>query len=214
MTKIKQLTFLIFIILIGFCFSQTNKNYILYTPKKCSETPYLDSFNISQSFDMNNNKFLLFGTKTTQQKNGIGIILYDAVSKQIIFEDISAGDEDFITPHFFRQKSAAEPIVFLSTIGADYTYGVSIYKFHKDNVSKIGFMDIALNQNPNESSTDPGPWTIISINDTSLNFTFSKSISTDFQGENQKNYNPGELSYQLKNEKLVKVTKLNCSTSK
>lgn len=155
---------------------------------------------------MGDDKLILFGTKTAP-KRGVGVVLYDSKSKRTVFQDISTGDEDFIKPCFFKTTSPSDPIIFLCTTGADYTYGVSIYTFHKNAIKNIGYMDIALNENPNASSTDPGPWTLISINDAVTTFSFSKSVSTDFQGQQQKNYKAGELTYQFKDGKLTMRTK-------
>jgi hypothetical protein len=148
----------------------------------------------------------LFGTKTAP-KRGVGLILYDSKSSQTVFQDISTGEEDFIKPHFFKTTSPSDPIIFLCTIGADCTYGVSVYTFNKNAIKNIGYMDISLNENPNASSTDPSPWTLISTNDVTTTFSFSKSVSTDFQGQKQKNYKAGELTYQYKNGKLTMRTK-------
>jgi len=95
----------------------------------------------------------------------------------------------------------------LCTTGADYTYGVYIYTLTKSEMKNIGYMDVALNEDPNSSSTDPGPWTLITNNDGQITFSFSKPVSTDFQGDKQKNYKAGELTYEYRDGKLTMRTK-------
>jgi hypothetical protein len=205
MTTIKHLTIVIISVLFGLRFISVDRNYVLFNPKASSLTPHIDNFEINQSFDLGDDKLILFGTKTAP-KRGVGLVLYDSKSKQTVFQDISTGDEDFIKPHFFKTTLPSDPIIFLCTTGADYTYGVSVYTFHKSAVKNIGYMDIALNEDPNASSTDPGPWTLINISDATTTFSFSKSVSTDFQGQKQKNYKAGELTFQLTDGKLTMRT--------
>jgi hypothetical protein len=217
MTTIKYLTIIIISLLLGLRFTTVDRNYALFTPKASSLTPHIDNFKISQSFDLADDKLILFGTKTAPIR-GVGLVLYDSKSKQTVFQDISTNDKDFIKPYFFKTTLPSDPIIFLCTTGAEYTYGVSIYTFHKNAIKSVGYMDVALNENPMDMflnelyypsalSTDPSPWTIININDSITTFSFSKPVSTDFQGQQQKNYKAGELTYQFKDGKLTMRTK-------
>jgi len=155
---------------------------------------------------MGNNQIILFGIRTSPHK-GIGLIFYDNKLKQTLYEDFRDGDEDFINPHFFRTSLNSDPTIFLCSTGAEFTYGVSVYSFVKNAVKYIGHMDISLNENPYKSLTDPGPYANMSVGDSSMTIRFSKSVSTDFQGLKQRNYTPGELTYQYKHGMLTMLTK-------
>ena len=178
----------------------------MFTPNISSLTPHIDNFEMRQSFDLGNDNFVLFGSTTTPKRN-MTVLHYDSKKKRAVFKDISKGDEDFIKPYFFKTTFPSDPILILCTKGADYTYGVSVYAFNKNTFNNIGYMDIALNEKPDSSTTDPVPWTQISINDDEIKFSFSKSVSTDFQGQQQKNYEAGQLTYHYRDGKLSMWTK-------
>jgi hypothetical protein len=194
------------IVLVGLSFITVDRNYFLFAPKTTALVPQINDFEIRQSFDIGNDKLILFGNATTSKK-GVGLVLYDSKSKQTIFKDMRTGDEDFLKPHFFKTSAQTDPIIILCTTGADYTYGVYIYTLTKSEMKNIGYMDVALNEDPNSSSTDPGPWTLITNNDGQITFSFSKPVSTDFQGDKQKNYKAGELTYEYRDGKLTMRTK-------
>ena len=179
-----------------------------YSLQEGTKNILIDSLNTNKSFHWFDNSLLIFGTSNKLYKTGVGFVLYDTISNKIKFNAIGeGGDEDFIVPHFFKTIDTLDPILLLCNVGAEYTYGVRIYKLERNKIQEIGYMDIALDINPYESDTDPVPFTEISINNDTLNFSFTKQIASNFQGLNEKIYKTGELKYIYANDKLIKQAK-------
>ncbi len=196
------LKFLPIILLVVFGFINLNHTYVLFRPKKTTSPPHLNNFVINQSAKLSDSKIIYFGRKTASPK-GIGLILYDSKLKQIIYEDIRVGEEDYIKAHFYKSSLASDGIVILSSTGAEVTHGISIYLFANNNLINCGQMNVVLNENPYKSILDAGPYALIVKSDSAITFSFYKSVTSNYHGLNHKNHELGKLSYVYKNDSLT-----------
>lgn len=205
MSTLKNLVLLLFTTL-ALNFREPSRQYTLFSPGQQKLLEQNDSIKTATSYELSADLALVVGSKSgTPYK--VGISLINRQTKQVHYQDFSTGDEDFISPYFFRTASPSDPIIILCSSGAGYTYGVTAYAFNKNKIEKLGYMPIALNENPNTASTDPAPYTNISIQNNILSFSFTKPVCTNFQSQGQKNYAVGELKFVFKKGKLRMLNK-------
>lgn len=199
------LLFLIFLIC-GFALQKSKeREYKQYSIEEVTRDVKIDSFNIYKSFTWKNNDLLIFGSSSKLYRTGVGFVQYNTSTKKVKFNAIKeGGSEDFIVPYFFKTNDPLDPILMLCNVGADYTYGVRVYKMDNNKIHEIGQMNIAADTDPYENSTDPVPFTTIITNGDSITFSFTKPIAIDFQGENEKAYKAGQLKYIYKDNKFIK----------
>ncbi|MBA3704817.1 MAG: hypothetical protein H0W84_02630 [Bacteroidetes bacterium] len=188
-----KVLFIVFVI-IGFGFRQAERQYKSFIIKENKEKPKIDSFIVTQSFDFSETMSLEFG-QSSKHNAGVGFIQFDKLTGKENFRDIIPGQEDFISPRFFKTADSLDPVLLMCTNGSGYAYHVSIYKIEKNKIEKVGKMDLALNLDPTKFSTDPVPYAKMAINDSAISFSFTKAVAINFQEKSQKNYQEGHIKY-------------------
>jgi hypothetical protein len=106
----------------------------------------LEFFDVSRTYKVNDNKFILIGKSKTQDMKHEGHrLLYlsaDSLSNGFTLKYISKskGEAYVYNPHFFKLKNE---IIIAVEEGYEYMSGVDIFRLNNDEVDFLGYIPVA-----------------------------------------------------------------------
>ena len=136
-----------------------------------------------------------------------GVRLYliqDTAQKlSVLFESHGYMDSYYLRPSVFKIVGTNELTLILAEAGAEFSYGIGVYRLNNQQMRYLGILDVAVEGESNPESAVP--FIKIAEKQGALTFTFTKDVVMSDDEGNYEVIPMNEIQYSYSKDRLMKI---------
>ena len=120
----------------------------------------------------------------------------------VLFESHGYMDSYYLRPSVFKIGETKQPTLILAEAGAEFSYGIGVYRLNNQQMRYLGNLDVAVEGESNPTSAVP--FTKIVEKQGTLTFTFTKDVVVSDDKGNYEVIPKSKIEYRYSNNGLTR----------